>query len=188
MSPVRHLKGKKMDRAKKKLSQHRDMSNGMKVLLCRDVENLGWLGDVVEVSDGYARNYLLPQQIGVVPTEANIKVLAEAKARAVAGRERSRQRLGRAAAAVDGAEAVIAAKANEQGHLFGSVTGRDIAENLRAQGFEVPDETVDPPAAGRIKQVGTHEITLKFAAEVVAKINVVVVPEGQEVGKTNEGG
>ena len=183
MSPVRHLKGKKMDRAKKKLSQHRDMSNGMKVLLCRDVENLGWLGDVVEVSDGYARNYLLPERLGLVPTEANIKSLSETKARAAAQRQKSQQRLERAAAAVDGAEAVIAAKANEQGHLFGSVAGRDIAENLRAQGFEVPDETVDLATIGRIKQVGTHEITLKFAAEVVAKINVVVVPEGQEVGE-----
>ena len=72
----------------------------------------------------------------------------------------------------------MAAKANEQGHLFGSVTERQIAANLRAQGFEVADEIVQLPE--HIKEVGTHAVTLKYAENVTATVNVVVVPEQQE--------
>ena len=114
----------------------------MKVLLCNDVEKLGWFGDVVEVKTGYARNYLLPQRIAIVPTEANIKALEDERAKRSQKRKIVAGRLSQAAEKVDGAEAVIAAKANEQGHLFGSVSGKDIAANLREQGFEVPDNCV----------------------------------------------
>ena len=154
------------------------MSNRMKVLLCEDVEKLGWLGDVVEVNIGYARNYLLPQGIGKVATEASIRAIAEEKAKRAEQRIHDGKRLEDAAKAVEGAEAVVAAKANEQGHLFGSVTERQIAANLREQGFEVADEIVQLPE--HIKQVGTHAVTLKFADDVIVTVNVVVVPEQQE--------
>lgn len=150
----------------------------MKVLLCEDVEKLGWLGDVVEVSVGYARNYLLPQGIGKAATEASIKAIAEEKAKRAEQRIQDGKRLENAAKAVEGAEAVVAAKANEQGHLFGSVTERQIAANLREQGFKVADEIVQLPE--HIKQVGTHAVTLKFADDVTVTVNVVVVPEQQE--------
>jgi len=154
------------------------MSNRMKVLLCEDVEKLGWLGDVVEVNVGYARNYLLPQGIGKVATEASIKAIAEEKAKRAEQRIHDSKRLEDAAKTVEGAEAVVAAKANEQGHLFGSVTERQIAANLREQGFEVADEIVQLPE--HIKEVGTHAVTLKFADNVTVSVNVVVVPEQQE--------
>ncbi|MHC4498675.1 MAG: 50S ribosomal protein L9 [Planctomycetota bacterium] len=93
----------------------------MKVLLCEDVGGLGWLGDIVEVNEGYARNYLLPQGLAKTATEVNIKSLAEEKARRAEHRIHDRKRLKETAAAVQGAEAVLAAKANEQGVLFGSV-------------------------------------------------------------------
>lgn len=150
----------------------------MKVLLCEDVEKLGWLGDVVEVNVGYARNYLLPQGIGKVATEASIRAIAEEKAKRAEQRIQDSKRLEDAAKAVEGAEAVVAAKANEQGHLFGSVTERQIAANLREQGFEVADEIVQLPE--HIKQVGTHAVKLKFADNVTVTVNVVVVPEQQE--------
>lgn len=154
------------------------MSNRMKVLLCEDVEKLGWLGDVVEVNVGYARNYLLPQGIGKVATDASIRAIAEEKAKRSEQRIHDSKRLENAAKAVEGAEAVVAAKANEQGHLFGSVTERQIAANLREQGFEVADEVVQLPE--HIKQVGTHAVTLKFADDITVTVNVVVVPEQQE--------
>ena len=147
----------------------------MKVLLVTDVERLGWLGDVVEVSTGYARNYLLPQRLATAATEVNLKSLAKEKASRAKQRIVERKRLEQAAVSVDGAEAVIAAKANEQGHLFGSVGAREIAENLRAQGFEVADEMVQ--LAEHIKQVGTHSITLIFDKDLTATVNVVVVAE-----------
>jgi len=167
----------------------------MKVLLCQDVKRLGWLGDVVEVSTGYARNYLLPQRLAMVATESNLKSLAKAKASGSEQRMQEKERLERAAAAVDGAEVVIAAKANEQGHLFGSVGSGDIAANLREQGlllnedckFQIGNcklqiaDSESPTGVLRtttgIKQVGTHSVTLKFDDGLTATVSVVVVPE-----------
>jgi len=151
----------------------------MKVLLCEDIKNIGWLGDIVEVTTGYARNYLLPQGLAAIATEANVKALAKEKAKRAEQRIHQRKRLEQAAAAVDGAEAVLAAKANEQGHLFGSIAARDIAGNLREQGFEVADEIVQLPE--NIKQVGTTQVTLKYADDLTATVNVVVVPTGQPI-------
>ena len=156
----------------------------MKVLLCEDVEELGWFGDVVEVKDGYARNYLLPQGVATVPTETNVKSMAEEKAKRAEFRKLAFEKLEQVASAVEGAEAVVAAKANEQGHLFGSVSERDIAINLREQGFEVSDEMVR--LDGHIKEVGTHEVTLKIAAELTAKVSVVVVSQDEKVESTDE--
>ena len=154
----------------------------LKVLLCEDIEGLGWLGDVVEVKAGYARNYLLPQGLAKAASEANIKAIADEKERRAERRNSDRMRLEEGAKAVEGAEAVVAAKANEQGHLFGSVTARQIAANLREQGFAVPDEVVQLGGigdrhSGGIKEVGTHEVTLKFAEDLTCRVSVVVVAE-----------
>jgi large subunit ribosomal protein L9 len=150
----------------------------VKILLCEDVKDVGWLGDVIEVSTGYARNYLLPQGLAIVPTEANLRSLAKEAARRAEERKLERERLEEAAAAVNGAEAVVAAKANEQGVLFGSISAAQVAENLRAQGFKVADEMVH--LTEHIKQVGTHKVTLKFDKDLTAAVNVVVVAEAAE--------
>jgi large subunit ribosomal protein L9 len=157
----------------------------MKVLLCEDIKKLGWLGDVVDVTDGYARNYLLPQGLAKVATEGNIRAIAEEKAHRAEQRLKERKRLETAAEAVAGAEAVLAAKANEHGVLFGSITDRMIAANLREQGFEIADEVVKLPE--HIKQVGAHEVTLRFAEDVTTTVNVVVVPEQAEGEEQHEG-
>ncbi len=150
----------------------------MKVLLCEDIKKLGWLGDVVEVNEGYARNYLLPQGLAKVATEGNIRAIAQEKTKRAEQRLRERRRVEKAAEAVDGAEAVLAARANEQGVLFGSVTEHMIAANLRAQGFEVADEVVKMPE--HIKNLGTHSVTLRFTEDLTAVARVVVVPEQVE--------
>ena len=147
----------------------------MKVLLCDDIRKLGWLGDVVEVNEGYARNYLIPQGLAKVATENNIRAIAQTKAERAEQRLQERKRMEGAAAAVEGAEAVLAAKANEHGVLFGSITERNIAANLRAQGFEVADEIVK--LSEHIKHVGTHAVALKFSGDITASVSVVVVPE-----------
>jgi len=147
----------------------------MKVLLCEDIKKLGWLGDVVEVKVGYARNYLLPQGLAKVATEGNFRAIAKEKAKRAEQRLKERRQLEKAVAAVNGAEAVLAAKANEQGVLFGSVTETMIAANLRAQGLEVADEIVKLPE--HIKQLGTHEVSLRFAEDLIATVRVVVVAE-----------
>ena len=150
----------------------------MKVLLCEDIRSLGWLGDVVEVKDGYARNYLLPLGLAKVATEGNIRAIAEEKAKRAVQRIHEKKRLENAAEAVSGAEAVLAAKANEQGHLFGSVTAKQIAANLREQGFEVADEIVQ--MSDHIKEVGTHAVTLRYSPDLKVQVSVVVVPEQEE--------
>jgi large subunit ribosomal protein L9 len=149
-----------------------------KVLLCEDIRKLGWFGDVVDVADGYARNYLLPQGLALVPTEGNIKSLAEEKAKRAEKRIKERKQIEKVAEKVEGAEAVIVAKANEQGHLFGSVTARDIAENLRQQGFDVANEIVQ--IQGHIKELGEHEVVLDYAEDIAVEVKVTVVPEGED--------
>jgi len=156
----------------------------MKVLLCQDIKKLGWLGDIVEVSTGYARNYLLPQGLAKVPTDANLKSLAKEKAVRAEQRILERKRMEEAAAAVEGAEVVIAAKANEQGHLFGSVGESEIAANLREQGFTVADEVVE--LSEHIKQVGTSQVTLKFADAITATVNVVVVAQQKDTSEPTD--
>jgi len=177
MTELKSEKGKMM--RKQRISGHTSPRGGVKVLLCEDVNEIGWLGDVVEVNAGYARNYLLPQGLAVIPTEANLRSLAEEKARRAEQRKHDRGRLEETASAVVGAEAVIAAKANEQGVLFGSVGGEEIAKNLREQGFEVADEMVQ--LSENIKQVGSHSITVRFAPDLTAAINVIVVVAGEDV-------
>jgi large subunit ribosomal protein L9 len=90
-----------------------------------------------------------------------------------------------AAKAVSDAQVIIAAKANELGHLFGSVGGADIAANLRGQGFDVNDDVVR--LAEHIKEVGTYDVTLKFTTDVTALVKVVVVSQDEkiEAGETN---
>jgi large subunit ribosomal protein L9 len=147
----------------------------MKVLLCHDVEKLGYLGDIVDVKNGYARNYLLPYGIATVPSDANVRALSDEKVKRTKQRQTELEKLATIAEGVNGAEAVIAAKANEQGHLFGSVSEREIGENLRQQGYEVTDRMIK--LGDHIKEVGTHEATIKLAAELTATISVVVVSE-----------
>ncbi|MDO8302492.1 MAG: 50S ribosomal protein L9 [Sedimentisphaerales bacterium] len=151
----------------------------MKVLLCQDVEKLGWLGDIVEVNEGFGRNYLLPQRLAIAATDANVKALAEEKARRAEKRTLEQKRFEAAIKAVDGAQVIISAKTNEQGHLFGSVAAHDIAENLRGQGFEVNDDVVRLPE--HIKEIGTYDVTLKYATDATASVKVVVVSQDETV-------
>lgn len=169
--------------------------NVTKVLLCEDIDKLGWLGDVVEVKTGYARNYLIPQGLGKAASEVNIKAISDERDQRAEQRKGERVKLEESVAVIraagkdgEGAEAVVAAKANEQGHLFGSVSGREIAANLREQGFAISDGTAILAADGtgrlavQIKEVGTHEVTLKFADDLSCKVSVVVVSETPIVG------
>jgi large subunit ribosomal protein L9 len=156
----------------------------MKVLLCEDVAKLGWLGDIVEVKDGYARNYLLPQGIAVIPTEAAIRSLAEEKARRAEARRLARQEKERLSASLEGVEISLTAKANEQGHLFGSVTEAHIAEALQQKGFAVTAEMVHLDA--HIKEVGTRDVVIKAASDLKATVRVIVAAEETVLGADEE--
>src|SRR5580693_6002758 len=113
----------------------------VKLLLNESIKNVGKVGDVVEVSPGYARNYLLPQDLAVEPTAGNVRKI-EARRKEIEKQERERRE--QQAAMIKqlaGVEVTLERRANEQGHLFGSVTATDIAKGLQAQGFNVnPDD------------------------------------------------
>lgn len=156
----------------------------MKVLLCEDIEKLGWYGDIVDVNESYARNYLVPQRLAIIPNEAKIRGMAEEKAKRAEQRQIAIDNLKKAAQSVNNAEAVIAAKANEKGHLFGSVTESQIASNLRQQGYEVADKHIRIDE--HIKEVGQHTVKIEFAADITATVKVIVVPEGQSMEVSDE--
>ena len=156
----------------------------MKVLLLEDVENLGWLGDIVEVKNGYARNYLVPYSLAAIPTDANIKQIAAAKAQRAEQRRMELEKLQAVAKATEGAFVSIEAKANEQGHLFGSVSAEMIGEKLRDAGYEVADKMV--ALQTHIKEVGTFEVSVVFAAELTCSVTVSVMAPGQESEETVE--
>jgi len=153
----------------------------VKLLLVEDISELGWLGDIVEVKDGYARNFLLPYGLAKEATDANIKAIADEKNKRAEQRLAGYKQMEAAAAAVDGAEAVIAARANEQGHLFGSVTEKAVAENLHAQGFMVAEKNVK--LSEHIKQVGSYPVAIRFAEGIKVNVTVTVVAEGMEQGQ-----
>ncbi|MHC4288990.1 MAG: 50S ribosomal protein L9 [Planctomycetota bacterium] len=157
----------------------------MKLLLIEDVESLGWLGDIVEVKAGYARNYLLPQGLATVPTDKGIEALADEKARRSELRKLEHEQKEQLVASMEDAEVVLSAKVNELGHLFGSVTERDIADNLRQQGFAIQDAMVRMPD-GHIKDLGTHDITVRVAPELKTTVRVVVVSQDETVDAIEE--
>jgi large subunit ribosomal protein L9 len=148
----------------------------MEIILMEKVVNLGNLGDVVKVKDGYARNYLIPQGKAKRATKANLAVFAEKKAEL----ERiAAEKLAAAQARAEklaGFELTIAQKAGVDGRLFGSVTNADIAEALQAQGFDVVRSEVRMPE-GPFKAVGEYELTLALHSDVETQIKVCVVAE-----------
>jgi len=145
----------------------------MKVLLHADIDRLGYFGDVVEVSDGYARNCLLPQGLAILPSEANLRAIQKEKAAQAEQRRLALEQLKKVADEVGGAVVVIPALANEQGHLFGSVSETDIAGVLQEKGFEVQAKHVR--MAEHFRALGEYEVKLHFGQDVEAQVQVQVV-------------
>ena len=149
----------------------------MKLLLLADVPNLGYFGDVVEVKNGYGRNYLLPQQLATMPTESKIQAIEEERAKRAEERRMAREALVKVADKVEGASVTIESNANASGHLYGSVTEADIAKALQDAVYEVQTKHVS--LSHHITEIGSYDVTLKFAPDLSAAIKVnVVVPGG----------
>ncbi|MEW5942623.1 MAG: 50S ribosomal protein L9 [Pseudomonadota bacterium] len=146
----------------------------MQVILLEKVTNLGHLGDVVKVRDGYGRNFLIPQGKAKRATEAN---LAEFQARRAELEKAQAEILAKAQARAEKLEGLmvqITQKAGVDGRLFGSVTTSDISEALKAQGFDVAKSEVRLPH-GPLKQVGDYPITVALHSDVSATITVSVL-------------
>lgn len=146
----------------------------MQLILLEKVVNLGQLGDIVKVKDGYGRNFLIPQGKAKRATEAN---KAEFEARRAELEKQQAEILADALARAEKLEGVtvqIAQKAGVDGKLFGSVTNTDIAEALKAQGFEVAKADIRMPN-GHLKQVGDYPITIALHHDATANITVSVL-------------
>lgn len=147
-----------------------------KIILQENLDNLGTRGEIVEVADGYARNYLLPRKIALPATPGNLKQLERIRARLAKIEAQEHATATEAASAVTGTTLTFERKVGQADQLFGSVTAADIAEGLAAQGIEVEKRKVvlrEP-----IKVLGEYEVPVKFHHNVAAKIKVIVTREG----------
>jgi large subunit ribosomal protein L9 len=147
----------------------------MKVILKADVKDLGRIGEVVNVKDGFARNYLVPQGLAAEANTKNVKTLEHETKKIQEMAKKVKSGASGLAEQIAAAKVTIKAKAGEEDKLFGSVTSMDIADALKAEGIEIDKKKIhlDEP----IKRLGDYAVTIKLHSEVSAQLNVQVVPE-----------
>jgi large subunit ribosomal protein L9 len=145
----------------------------MQIILLEKIANVGDLGDVVKVRQGYARNYLIPQGKAKRATPENLKAIEDKRSEL---EQAATERLAAARALAERLEGMaiqVTQKAGVDGRLFGSVTNIDIVDALKAQGVEI-ERSMIRMSAGALKQVGDYPLTVALHTDVVAHINVSV--------------
>jgi large subunit ribosomal protein L9 len=148
----------------------------MEIILREHVENVGKRGEIVKVADGFARNYLLPRKLALPATEGNKKHV-ERERKIMEGREAEEKGQADAMAArLSAIEILIARRVGDTEQLYGSVTASDIADFLKAKGFEIDRRKLILPEP--IKAIGEHTVPLKLHREVTVPLTVKVVREG----------
>ena len=153
------------------------MSNRVKLLLTESVKHVGKVGDLVEVTSGFARNYLLPEQLAVEPTPNNVKKI-EARRQEIERQEREKRSQQEALIKqLSGVEVTLERKANEQGNLFGSVSATDIAKSLQGQGFNIHADDINLP--GRLDHIDSYLVRVRFAEDLEAEVKVWVAPDAE---------
>lgn len=157
----------------------------MQVILLERVEALGGIGDEVKVRDGYARNFLLPNKKALRATEANRKAFEGRRAEIEARNAEARAEAEKASGKLDGASYVLIRQAGEAGQLYGSVSSRDIAEEIARAGGKVERSSVvlDKP----IKTVGLYDVRVRLHAEVYANVKVNVARSADEAERQARG-
>ncbi len=156
----------------------------MKVLLTETIEKIGIVGTVIEVREGFARNYLLPKNLAVAPTEGNIQRLEAARKEHEAHMNLVREQKEKLLETITGLELTIARASNEEGHLFGSVSRRDISDELMKLGHAItPDDVrLDEP----LRRIDTFMVNVQLAADLKAQIKVWVVREKEAEAAVSE--
>lgn len=150
----------------------------MQIILLEKVINLGQLGDVVKVKDGFARNFLIPQGKAKRATESNLAEFEKRRAELEKAQNEALAQAQERAAKLDGLMVQITQKAGVDGKLFGSVTNVDIPDALKAQGFDVPKAAIRMPE-GPLKQIGDQQLKVALHADVVVSITVSVLGDAQ---------
>jgi large subunit ribosomal protein L9 len=147
----------------------------MEIILRHSIENLGQPGDVVTVKNGYARNFLLPRGFAFEATPGNLKRIAAERSRLEAAENERRESAGSLAKRLEEVQLTFSARVGEEGKLFGSVTGSDIAEQLAAQGFQIERRLIDLHEP--IKALGVYRVPIKLHADVKPEIRVWVIKQ-----------
>lgn len=148
----------------------------MEVILREHVENVGRRGELVKVADGYARNYLLPRKLALLPTAGNKKQIERERAKFDAKEAEEKKVAEAMAARLADIEVSIARKVGETAALYGSVTTADIAAALAAQGVDIDRRKLQ--LAEAIKKIGEYQVPVKLHPDVIARLKVHVVAEG----------
>ena len=155
------------------------MARNIELLLQENVENLGIVGDVVKVKPGFARNYLLPMGVAVVPTPQRIAALEAERSEAMANLEAQKDRRRMIVEKLEGIALTMTRSCNDQGVLYGSVSQRDIADGLQ-EVAESLGESMDPRhirLATSIRHIGTYEIPVQFDQDLRTDIQLIVEPD-----------
>ncbi len=148
----------------------------MKVILLQDVKNLGQEGEVKDVADGYARNFLIPRGLVIEATKAALQENKEEKRRIKNQKQREKEQAETLKAKIDGKQIEIKAKAGTGDRLFGAVTARDIAEGLEKQ-LKVKVDRRKIELKEPLKTLGEHAVTIKLYPSIPAEIKVLVASE-----------
>jgi large subunit ribosomal protein L9 len=157
----------------------------MKVILLERIGKHGHIGDEVSVKDGFARNFLLPQQKALRATEANRKRFERDRSDIEKRNQERREAAAGIASGINGKSVIIIRQAGETGQLYGSVSSRDVADALSADGYSVARSQVD--LANPIKTVGVHAVPLHLHAEVAVSITVNVARSEDEAARQAKG-
>jgi len=156
----------------------------MRLILKENFERLGRMGDLVEVADGYARNFLLPKKIGVAATTHNVRELNHVKKLIALRAQREKSAAEGMALKISALSLSIPVQVGEQGRLYGSVTAKDVAESILARGVDVNkrDVLLEKP----IKEVGVFMVPVRVHHDVTAQVRIEVVPADSELPSKSE--
>ena len=147
----------------------------MKVILLQDIENIGKKYDIKEVSDGYARNFLIPKNLAKPVTEETLKWLEIQKEIETKKAEEELKKVEEVASAIDGQEVIIPVKIGEEGQLFESITNQKISDKLKELGFDVKKQQID--LLEPIKELGEFPVKIKFEHNLEVEIRVIITEE-----------
>lgn len=151
----------------------------MKVILLEDVEKLGKKGEVKEVADGYARNFLIPNKLAVLANKVGLARLEEEQKIEAQKAEEELVRYQEMATKIDGLELEILVKIGEEGKLFGAITSSKIVEKLKEKGFEITKEQIKLEEP--IKEIGEHEVIINLPHNLETKIKVIIIEEKKKI-------
>ena len=149
----------------------------MEVILREDIEKLGHRGDVVKVAPGFARNFLIPRRMAVQATEANKKIVAQERDAWLRKEAKLKGEAEDLAKMLSAVTLTISQRAGEEGHLFGSVTSKDVAEALEKQNYQIDRKKI--VLDENIRQTGEYKIPVRLHREVTAEVTLNVVAEAQ---------